>query len=366
MSDSILEKVIHHRDTAEKQAFDITAVVQSVLNLLTQKESQVLIKRFGLSGNPKQTLEIIGNELQVTRERIRQIERQAITNIKENDAFKEIMKPVEHVVLSVVHQHGGVMTMDMLAEELLTHQHANLEHRAALHFVLSQLLSDKIEHVRTHKAFEPSWKMHVASEDLIESAVKVLTEILTKLEQPQPFETVANEFRKTDLYGTHADHFTDPVITSYLHVSNAIGKNAFDEYGLAHWGQINPKRMHDRVYIILKKEGKPLHFEDIATRITEVFGKKAYPPTVHNELILNDEYVLVGRGLYALKEWGYQEGVVSDIIDTVLNDNENALTRDEIVENVLKQRMVKKNTVHLALTNTNRFTKQEDGRYSKK
>ena len=121
--------------------------------------------------------------------------------------------------------------------------------------------------------------------------------------------------------------------------------------------------MNDRVGLILKKVGKPMHFEDIAKHISKIFKKKAYPPTVHNELILNDEYVLVGRGIYALAEWGFKEGVVSSVIAEVLKKANRPLTRNEVVEGVLKQRIVKKNTIHLALTDKEKFLKTRDGKY---
>jgi len=92
--------------------------------------------------------------------------------------------------------------------------------------------------------------------------------------------------------------------------------------------------------------------------------RPAYPPTVHNELILNSEYILVGRGIYALREWGYKPGVVADVISDILKSNDHPLTRDEIVRQVLKERVVKKNTIFLALTDKHKFQKKSDGTYT--
>jgi hypothetical protein len=124
--------------------------------------------------------------------------------------------------------------------------------------------------------------------------------------------------------------------------------------------------MSDKIYLVLKKVGKPLHFNDITRLINETkFDHRvAYPPTVHNELILNDRYVLVGRGIYALKEWGYKPGVVVDILTSILKKEQRPMTRDELVAEVLKQRMVKRNTIHLALTNRKKFIKDLKGAYS--
>lgn len=108
-----------------------------------------------------------------------------------------------------------------------------------------------------------------------------------------------------------------------------------------------------------------MHFTKIAERINKIHfdSRKAYPPTVHNELILNARYILVGRGIYALKEWGYKPGVVAEVISDILKKAGQPMKRGEIVDSVLKQRLVKKNTIHLALTDQKRFNKLSDGRY---
>ena len=85
---------------------------------------------------------------------------------------------------------------------------------------------------------------------------------------------------------------------------------------------------------------------------------------MHNELILNDQYVLVGRGIYALKEWGYRPGVVANVIVDILKKENAPLAREELVEKVLKQRIVKKNTIYLALTDKSKFKRLDDGTYT--
>ena len=108
-----------------------------------------------------------------------------------------------------------------------------------------------------------------------------------------------------------------------------------------------------------------MHFEQIAEQINEIGfdGKKANAATVHNELILDDKYVLVGRGLYGLKDWGYKKGTVTDVIEEIMNEVKQPLTRDEIIAKVLEKRYVKKATIVLALMNKEKFAKAE-GKYS--
>ncbi len=56
--------------------------IHNVLNTLTDRERRVLELRFGIADGRVWTLEEIGNQLHVTRERIRQIERKALTTLR--------------------------------------------------------------------------------------------------------------------------------------------------------------------------------------------------------------------------------------------------------------------------------------------
>ncbi len=363
MSDSILDKVLSSKEDQEKQEFSPLEIVGHLLKALSSKEADVVRRRFGLTENGKETLETIGSFYNVTRERIRQIENQSISKIKAHASFAETMKPVEHLVTTLLDHHGGAITEEMIYENLLGVQHTDEQRRRAVSFILSQLLDDKVEVLPKAKKYRAGWKLKLASMDFVDAAVEALLEVIKEVKKPQSFEELLERFQQTSFYQQNNQKLTEETVLSYLDLSSKIGRNPFDEYGKASWGLIQPRRMNDRVFLVLEKEGEPMHFEDIAKRITKIFKKKAYPPTVHNELILNDDYVLVGRGIYALKEWGFKEGVVADVIIDVLREAGEPLSRPDIVKRVLRQRIVKKNTIHLALTDKQNFRKTTDGKY---
>ena len=121
--------------------------------------------------------------------------------------------------------------------------------------------------------------------------------------------------------------------------------------------------MRDYAYLVIRRHGSPIHFREVAKLITELFNKKAHVATTHNELIKDPRFVLVGRGLYALSEWGYMSGVVRDVIKNIVDKN-GPLTKDEIVKKVLKERYVKENTIMVNLQNPKFFKKSKDGKYS--
>jgi DNA-directed RNA polymerase delta subunit len=155
------------------------------------------------------------------------------------------------------------------------------------------------------------------------------------------------------------------IIYSIVQALKNLEQNKFGYWGMNDWRDIKPKTINDKIYLVLKQKGKPMHFVEIAEEINKIGfdGKKANAATVHNELILDSKYVLIGRGLYGLKDWGYQQGTVADIIADILKKSDVALSREEIIEKVLEQRMVKKATINLALMNKQKFEKTEEGKY---
>ena len=149
----------------------------------------------------------------------------------------------------------------------------------------------------------------------------------------------------------------------WLGLSKKIGRNSLGEWGIITSPNIRVKGMRDLAYLSIRRHGSPMHFTEVARAITQLFGKKAHVATCHNELIKDDRFVLVGRGLYALAEWGYAGGVVRDVIREILKKH-GQLSRKEIVDKVLKERYVKENTVVVNLENESYFKKDRSGKYS--
>ncbi|MFA6027615.1 MAG: sigma factor-like helix-turn-helix DNA-binding protein [Patescibacteria group bacterium] len=361
-SSSILDKIISSKEDQEKSEFNPGEVIAQLLKKLNQKEADVLKRRFGLCDFPEETLEIIGKRYEVTRERIRQIESLGVRKIVEDKNFNISIRPVEHVLSNLFSQYGGIMEEEYMLSQLFITNHNQSDEQAVI-FTLGELLDKRFFYVQSSAKYRSGWRLHLTSLDFVDQTIEQLIAIIAKENKPVTLENLFTAFSQTEFFKQHSAQLNEKSVESYLEISQQISKNPFNEYGLVNWGSIIPKRMNDKIYIIMKKEGKPMHFTEIASKITSVFKKKAYPPTVHNELILNDKYVLVGRGIYALKEWGYKEGVVADVLVNILKAQQKPMGRDELLQEVLKQRIVKKNTIYLALTNKNKFKKLADGRY---
>ncbi len=362
MEESILDKVISSKQSQELRDFNPPEAAASLLKQLTDKEEDIIRRRYGLNGKPKQTLEEIGKFYNLTRERIRQIESTAIKKIKKLKNFSELLEPIEYTIKNVLDQHGGAISKDRLMELLFEFSNDSLVSRQSVTFIISKLLNDRFVSQVSTEEFRPAWRLPAVSLEKIKTMIGRLLEVIK--EQGQPINEKGLIEAYTKKYGAE-DAINGQALIGYLTMSQRAGRNPFGDFGLTEWGTIIPRRMNDKIYLVLKKEGKPMHFTKIAERINKIHfdSRKAYPPTVHNELILNARYILVGRGIYALKEWGYKPGVVADVISDILKKAGQPMKRGEIVDSVLKQRLVKKNTIHLALTDQKRFNKLSDGRY---
>lgn len=379
---SILDKIIQSKQIQEAAQFEPTEIVSNLLKNLSSKEGDILNRRFGLFGKEKETLEQIGKYYQITRERIRQIETTAIKKLKELKEFKKQIEVAEHNVVRLLENSGGVMEEKHLINNLLTYAEPSPANQQASLFILSNLLEKKINKVKEDSDVYAGWRLPSLSLDVLKQSLNEFIDIIKQKNQLFKLEELLNLFKEREFYKNNLLEIINSklinnsndlelkeiskVINSYLVISKKIEQNILGEWGLAEWNTISPKRMGDKVYLILRQAGKPLHFTEITEFINQAgFGRKvAYPATIHNELILDDRYVLVGRGIYALKEWGYQPGTVIDIVIDILSKSEVNLTKEEIIERVLNQRIVRKSTILLALTNKEKIKKLADGRYA--
>jgi len=331
-------------------------LVFQLLNVLPQKRTRnVIIKRFGLDGSGRKTLEEIGKSYGITRERVRQIENAALAELKKSKAINDI-KLLEKTLENLLREHGEIMNHETLVDAFTKQTGISKNYHGIIEFVLE--LSGKFINFKENERLKKSWGLSEATllraQKIIDAAHKVLSE------KGRPFEE--KEF--VDLVVQHKkvnneEDLNRKAVLSYLQLSKEILKNPYNEWGLSHWNEISPRGVRDKAYIVLKKSGKPLHFRKITKLINEkeFSKKKAHVQTVHNELIKDPRFVLVGRGIYALTEWGYRPGTVADVIISILK-NKGKASKDEIVREVLKQRLVKKNTIILALQNKTKFQRE--------
>ncbi|MCX6785619.1 MAG: hypothetical protein NTZ18_02065 [Candidatus Komeilibacteria bacterium] len=366
MTDSILDKVIDSQKNAATANFNPQEILKSLLDNLKEREVEVLSLRYGLKDNIKKTLEEIGGKFTVTRERIRQIENAALKKIKNLEKLDELIKSLEIVIYQTLEAHGGVMKEDSLIKKSLASTGNTPANYAAAQFILSKFLGNKLHYLEGDDELHSAWKLPTVSLDSIKSILQLIIEAIKRSNTPLSAVEIAELTRLEELPEEWQNKLDDYLIQTLLEISKVVATNPFNEWGMAGWEAIALKRMSDKIYLVLKKEGQPLHFKEIAAKINKIgFDSKiANPATIHNELILDDKYVLVGRGIYALSEWGYKPGVVAEVVAEVLREAGAPLSRDEIIAKVSAKRLVKKSTIVLSLMNKARFKKLPGNKYT--
>lgn len=325
---------------------EITDVFSGILASLADKERSVISRRIGLGG-PRETLQEIGDTYGITRERVRQIEDVGIKKIGRIMRTSPLMK-VQEAGEKMLKLHGGVMTRDRLINAII----AEIGATDAMNMnIIDVLLQADFNLQRSKPQLGTNTYFHFpeVSKKLIESAHKEAIKILKK--RGDIIETSAlYEMIRTNLFpafGKVEPVMLDSIMDIYINIVK--GEEKF--IGLESWKILNPSTLKDKAIYVLKKKKEPMHFLDIASSITEYFSEPVKVSTIHNELIRNEEFVLIGRGIYVLKEWGYKDGTVLDVILDIFKKAGTPLSTEEITARVLKIRQVKTTTIYMNLQN---------------
>ena len=334
----------------------IDEIVLDLTKVLPARQQEIVMGRFGLGKFKKpNTLAAIGAKYDITRERVRQIEAAAIAVLAGAVSNSPECQLVLKEGRARLEDAGGVLKKDDFFTKPLPVAGVSDRHLALL------LASSKAFRFRDEDDdFWPLYYLSDASLKAMQSSVSQWSDTLEKRKEAVLAGAYNAEFDKfvkaKNLNGTHAKNF--------LAAAKGFHKNPYGDMGLAEWPEIRPSTIRDRIYLILKKTGAPLHFETIAKEINKVGfdSRKALPATVHNELIKDERFILVGRGMYGLSEHGYEPGTAREVIHRILKDKGPMKPRDVVLA-VQKERFLKPNTVLVNLQNRNFFQRLSDGTY---
>jgi transcriptional regulator with XRE-family HTH domain len=356
---SLFDQISSQRLQEDLKRHQPEETVRRVLGTLKKdRDRMVLVKREALFGEQKRTLEEIGQELGITRERVRQIEKSARGRLSRPEVADHLA-PSKMLVISVLRSRGGLMHEDHLLEELGATEG---ERRAALRFLLGLL-----EGVTplSNDQLGPAWHESHLDSAALHSAAADLRSLLETESRPVPVDTLIRRYQETPSYLSVREKVNTPILEHLLHVSREIVVTEEGEVGLRHWREVNPRSIRDKTYLILRASGAPMHFTEIAQALQNSRWQKR-PVTrqaVHNELIRDPRFVLIGRGIYGLSEWGHKPGTVSEVITRVLKEAGEPLHKDEIIRRVLKERIVKEATIVLNLQEKTRFVRVKKATY---
>ncbi|MDO4508170.1 MAG: HTH domain-containing protein [Candidatus Saccharibacteria bacterium] len=330
------------------------AISGSLKIIEQEREKEIIARRFGLNGN-KETLEQIGEMLSITRERVRQLEKAILIRLQISAEENQIpeLAAAEKILIRNLTEMGRVAKLSDLADKVYG-RITTASERTGIYFIatFSKSLTVVEENDRYNAAIGIA---EYGDSAAIRAKVDEIVKVVKENKAPITIDELDNK-----LNYEHPDH-----IKAVASISKLLA-TLNGTWGLAKWPAVNPKNIRDKIFVILETKHEPMHFSDIAKEIKDSNFKRKNVTiqAIHNELIKDSRFVLIGRGIYALSNWGYKKGTIADIIKSILEKSEEPLTREEIVKQVLKMRKVKETTVLLNLQNKELFTKVGKNSYT--
>ncbi len=339
----------------DQNAEILKKAISGSLEIIEQdREKEIISRRFGLNGS-KETLEQIGEMLSITRERVRQLEKAILIRLRisaEDNKIPELTA-AEKIIIRNLDEMGRTAKISDLADKIYGRNTSAAE-RTGIYFIAT--FSNNLTVIEENdKYFAAIAIAKDGTEKEVRSKIDEIVSIIKANKAPLTIENLDEK-----LNYEHPNHIKAIASVSKLLASlNGL-------YGLTKWPAVNPKNIRDKIYVILETKKEPMHFSDIAKAISDSDFKRKNVTiqAIHNELIKDSRFILIGRGIYALSSWGYKKGTVVEIIKSILEKSEAPLTREEIVKQVLKTRKVKETTILLNLQNKSLFKKVDKNSYT--
>lgn len=333
----------------------IEELVNNILNTIErEREREIVSRRYGLFDR-KETLEQIGELLGITRERVRQLEKSVMSRLRASAEAGDLpgLTDFQETLVTKLDSEGKASRIATLSSEITGENSSKIE-QSRLSFI-AELCPQLIVVNDNDFYFQSTALASVHDEKGIQKTIAAIIDAIKQIGEPTPIDKVADKVGDSDT--KHVEALAS--ISKQLATLNG-------KWGLVKWPTVNPKNIRDKIYVILQQNGKHMHFNEIAEAIKDSDFKRKDVTTqaIHNELIKDKRFVLIGRGIYALKEWGYKKGTVADIITEVLKDAGEPLHRDEIVKRVLKSRYVKETTILLNLQGKTQFNRVAKATYA--
>jgi hypothetical protein len=333
-------------------------IINTAFTNLNQRQKDVLTARFGLEKKEGkgETLAAIGERMDVTRERIRQIENAAIVLARENLLKNPEINASLAKIGDYIGTTGGVAKKDGVVQYAAAFMNGVTGNQVDFLSEASGIFNLYPEDKDYHSFYYLGKKDMKTALAFIDSWTNYLKSRKDKVFSSSYEATLASFLKTKPSFSSTAEN--------YIAISKQIKKNPYGDIGLSEWPEINPGTVRDKIYLVMKKKKEPLHFETIAEHINKINfdGHVALTPTVHNELIKDSRFALVGRGMYGLREYGYTSGTAREAIADVLK-TKGPLYPTDVVAHVNKQYFFRQNTILINLQNKNFFERLPDGTY---
>ena len=315
------------------------AITGSLKIVEQDREKEIISRRFGLKG-AKETLEQIGETLSITRERVRQLEKAILIRLQISAEENQIpeLASAEKILVRNLTEMGRVARLDALADKIYE-KNATTAEQNGIYFIATFAKNLTVVEENDRYYFGVGIAEY-GDAIAIRGKVDKIVSVISANKQPMTLDELDNK-----LDYEHPDH-----IKAIASISKSLA-TLNNVWGLTKWPAVNPKNIRDKIFVILEAKKEPMHFSEIAKEIanSNFKRKNVTVQAIHNELIKDPRFILIGRGIYALSTWGYKKGTISDIIGLILEKADGPLTKEEVVKQVLKVRKVKETTILLNL-----------------
>ncbi len=343
-------------------------IIDGLLENLPKRSREIITRRYGLEKNSKaETLDAIGQTYGITRERVRQIESVAKKLIRKTEIYDKEAAPLAGELKKDLEKLGGVLKLDDFFDNISVAK----DEKDHIYFIID--ITEEIDIEGPTKDFHQMIHLDKKKRDIAKKSTELLykkigsEEILTEKEIISKFLDKIEEEMKTSMNkkSFSKEDLNSENLKRILRITKKISSNTLGGWGRKESKNISAKGIKDLAYLTLREHEKPLYFKDIVSEIYKKFDRKINPATCHNELIRDKRFILVGRGIYGLKEWNkFDGGTVSDVIVKILKNAKKPLLKKEIIEKVLKKKFVKEQTIMINLGNKKIFSRDSDGKYS--
>ena len=333
--------------------------IDHLMSELTTRERHIICSRFGLSCDEK-SLQALGDGYKLTRERIRQIESDSLKNLCQSDKMKNV-QPLINEIHDFINDHGGIASEEYIKDKL---SKGNKTHYAYIKFILT--LSSVCNIKKFDEALNNYWYTNEKAIDIIKKSLKNIEKRISK-------EKLLNEDEIIELINIEVGKFIKgkSIISNKSNLKNIItmskrlDSNFLNEYGLIDSDEINLRNTRSYIKLILRSNGRPMHYKELAEEIGKIKGGKANIQTCHNELIYYDDFVKVGNGIYTLASALKYKGDIVDVIRQVIETKKNKkIKKQDLIEEIQKERIIKGPTIAKYLYDKELFKKNVDGTYS--
>lgn len=325
--------------------YNVDKIINALMSDLSPRQKDILYSRYGTINAQPLTLAKIGGKYNVTRERVRQIESLSLKSVKAKFS-KGNFNGLVNYLKNHLNNRGGLCNETLLCEELSkVIGGSSVAYKNKINFLLESC--GAFNYHPEDKDFHAFWYLDKKdvkkAEDFINKLVTALKSKKDNLNNKKPSQLLA---------------------LNYISISKKFNSNSYNDFGLSAWPEICPKTSRDWAYLMLRKKNEPLHFTALTVAINKLRkNKTANPQTVHNELIKDNRFVLVGRGTYGLKEFNLMAGTAREVIVQILKKHGPQPSKN-LVQLVLNQRMFKENTLLLNLQDKKFFQRLGNGKYT--